>query len=295
MERTTGKKGMSRLRIIDSDSESDSEDDDRNQSVFDDDIDKLSKSMKRVQLIDEESNETDSDCVDLDHTRTCFSPSSFPENEKNHDRKPPRGRNPRRLEDFSWSSSDEESEGRYLTSCSPKKGKTKKSAAIGSIISRKKSYSSDSSSSKANSSTILSSDRKTSKPKTPYVRKKSFTAKPILSRVKRTNSFDSSFSNSSSSSLSTSSSSDDDYPLVKSKLNKKKGFSWSFNKNRQEYTIGGNDKIPAFSIPSDLYDKLYDFQKDGVAWMAGLYLPKIGGILGDDMGMVNCTKKVEIT
>ena len=84
---------------------------------------------------------------------------------------------------------------------------------------------------------------------------------------------------------------DDDYPLVSTKLNKKnskkKEFSWSFNKKRQEYTIGGNDKIPAFSIPSNLYDKLYEFQKDGVAWMASLYLPKIGGILGDDMGMVS--------
>jgi len=43
--------------------------------------------------------------------------------------------------------------------------------------------------------------------------------------------------------------------------------------------------MPPFSIPSVLYEKLYDFQKDGVAWMAGLHLPKIGGILGDDMGM----------
>ena len=66
-----------------------------------------------------------------------------------------------------------------------------------------------------------------------------------------------------------------------------KTFSWSFNQKRREYTIGGNDKLPAFSIPSDLYDQLYDFQKDGVAWMAGLHLPKIGGILGDDMGMVS--------
>ena len=62
----------------------------------------------------------------------------------------------------------------------------------------------------------------------------------------------------------------------------KKGYSWSFNKNREEYIIGGNDKIPPFTIPSSLFNKLYDFQKDGVAWLATLYLKRIGGILGDD-------------
>ena len=89
------------------------------------------------------------------------------------------------------------------------------------------------------------------------------------------------------------SSSDDDFSVMGNEKSpkEKKRFAWSFNKKRREYTIGGDDKLPAFSIPSDLYESLYEFQKDGVAWMAGLHIPKIGGILGDDMGMVSRTNQ----
>jgi hypothetical protein len=31
-------------------------------------------------------------------------------------------------------------------------------------------------------------------------------------------------------------------------------------------------------MPSKLYEMLYDFQKDGVVWMAGLRTGKIGGM-----------------
>ncbi|KAL3915641.1 MAG: hypothetical protein SGILL_005551 [Bacillariaceae sp.] len=72
----------------------------------------------------------------------------------------------------------------------------------------------------------------------------------------------------------------DSKPSAKSKKN-----TWSFNKIRREYTIGGDGKMPPFSVPEDLYEQLYEFQKDGVKWLVGLHNGKIGGCLGDDMGM----------
>jgi hypothetical protein len=258
MGRIEEKKGRSRPRIIESDSESEA------------DVDELSMSMNRVQLIDEHPPRSE--------------------------RKPPRGRNIQRLEDFSWSSSDEdsdeESERSYTTSCSSNRNKSKKQIGEKSIMPRNKRYASSVSSQSVSQSTILSSDKKTSDSNASFTstRNKSVHSKVKPSHVARAFNSDISFSDSSSSSLSILLSSDDESTESNQKRSKKK-FSWSFNKNRQEYTIGGNGKLPAFSIPSDLYDQLYDFQKEGVMWMATLHLPQIGGILGDDMGMVNSAKR----
>jgi SNF2 family DNA or RNA helicase len=268
MGRIKEKKGSSHRRIIESDSESEV------------DVAELSMSMNHAPLID----------------------GPPPEADRNFgvQRKPPRGRNIQRLEDFSWSSSDEESEGSYTTSCSSNRNKPKKKIEEKSIMSRNKGYASTISSSSANHPTILSSDRKTSDTNASFTstRKKPVRSKLESSHVKRAFSSDISFSDSSSSSLSILLRSDDECSLISTESNqkslkkkKKKHFSWSFNKNRQEYTIGGSGKLPAFSIPSNLYDQLYDFQKEGVTWMASLHLPKIGGILGDDMGMVNSTQR----
>ena len=266
MGRIKEKKGRSRPRIIESDSESEA------------DVDELSMSMNRVQLIDEPPPKSDSN----------FSVQ----------RKPPRGRRIQRLEDFSWSSSDEdsdeESEGSYTTSCSSNKNKPEKQIEEKSTMPRNKRNASSVSSPSANHPTILSSDKKTSDSNASFTstRNKSVRSKVKSSHVARAFSSDISFSDSSSSSLSILLSSDDESTESNQKRSKKKQhFSWSFNKNRQEYTIAGNSKLPAFSIPSDLYDQLYDFQKEGVMWMASLHLPQIGGILGDDMGMVNSTKR----
>lgn len=66
------------------------------------------------------------------------------------------------------------------------------------------------------------------------------------------------------------------------KSSENKDFSWSLDKSRKEYKMkGGIDEgVPDYSIPSEIYDMLYDFQKDGIAWMARLHFEKIGGILG---------------
>jgi SNF2 family DNA or RNA helicase len=207
-------------------------------------------------------------------------------------RKPPRGKNLQCLEDFSWSSSDEESEGSYSTSCLSKTDTPKQSVEDESITPRRKRESRAFRSSSVGFSTIFSSDRKVLDQTTSS---RSTKLEPF--HPKRASRAGVSPSDSSSVSLSILSSSDDEFSISSTEsdnvTSKKKTFSWSFNKNRREYTIGGNSKLPAFSIPSDLYDQLYDFQKDGVAWMAGLHLPKVGGILGDDMGMVNSTQRFE--
>jgi SNF2 family DNA or RNA helicase len=49
-----------------------------------------------------------------------------------------------------------------------------------------------------------------------------------------------------------------------------------------------NIQWPAFRVPVTLWKRLYDYQKTGVSWMAGLHANRVGGILGDDMGMVRC-------
>lgn len=49
-----------------------------------------------------------------------------------------------------------------------------------------------------------------------------------------------------------------------------------------------DNQWPAFRVPVQLWKRLYDYQKTGVSWMAGLHTNRVGGILGDDMGMVRC-------
>ena len=234
MESTKGKKGKSRLRIVESDSDSA------------DDVNELSMSMQHVQLDDEDASKEEESVLENGQDREQIAATR---------RKPPRGRNLPRLEDFQWSSSDEETEGSFSTSYLSNIEKT--------------------------------SGAKTSSKKMISIRKKSkLTKADILC--------DSDVSVSDSSLWSSSSSEGDSSAVVSTKSitrNSKKQLSWSFNKNRFEYTICGSDKLPAFSIPSDLYDQLYDFQKDGVAWMAGLHLSKVGGILGDDMGMVRLIRR----
>lgn len=52
--------------------------------------------------------------------------------------------------------------------------------------------------------------------------------------------------------------------------------TWRRNEAKNTYSVG------PVEINADLYDKLFDYQRDGVAWMANL---DKGGVLGDDMGL----------
>lgn len=264
MERHNRKKESLRRRIIESDSESEV-----------DDVNELSMSMKKVHLKDESSNETGNNLCDTDDDDSI-------ENGKTP-RKPPRGKNIQRLDDFSWSSSDDESDASYSSSSSSHTKPTP--------IKPMKPINKNSNASKAIDSNLISSSTKISTASSrekqaarPHASSTTTGGRSLHTHVKKNN-FDISISDDSISL----SSSDDDFSIESNEKSskEKRRFAWSFNKKRKEYTIGGNEKLPAFSVPSDLYDSLYEFQKDGVAWMAGLHVPRIGGILGDDMGMVS--------
>ncbi len=57
---------------------------------------------------------------------------------------------------------------------------------------------------------------------------------------------------------------------------------WRLSISRGEYTVSdvSNPNLPNFRIPSTLFDRLYNHQKEGVAWMIGLHAEGVGGLLG---------------
>ena len=63
--------------------------------------------------------------------------------------------------------------------------------------------------------------------------------------------------------------------------------AWTFDSERDEYFLkgGGENQWPSVRLTCELFDKLYDHQKVGVQWIASLHKGKLGGILGDDMGL----------
>ena len=66
---------------------------------------------------------------------------------------------------------------------------------------------------------------------------------------------------------------------------------WLFDSDSDDYRFSRDcSQMPDFRIPSSLYNNLYQHQKDGVRWMAGLHVGKIGGLLGDDMGKTMIAK-----
>lgn len=75
-------------------------------------------------------------------------------------------------------------------------------------------------------------------------------------------------------------------PQVDADENETKTTTWKLNEETSEYYLPdfGSDKL---NIPSILFDKLYAYQVVGVQFLASLYMSGIGGILGDDMGMVS--------
>eukprot|EP00397_Hematodinium_sp_SG-2012_P000891 GEMP01000892.1.p1 GENE.GEMP01000892.1~~GEMP01000892.1.p1 ORF type:complete len:1434 (+),score=314.01 GEMP01000892.1:73-4374(+) len=67
---------------------------------------------------------------------------------------------------------------------------------------------------------------------------------------------------------------------------------WEWDPAAKKFTVHGEfavlhatDGNPEFKIPVAVYQNLYDYQRVSLAWLAGLYLKRQGGILGDDMGM----------
>lgn len=68
------------------------------------------------------------------------------------------------------------------------------------------------------------------------------------------------------------------------KDNDKAKRQWRLSTSRGEYTVSDISRsdcdLPNFRIPSLLFDKLYNHQKEGVAWMVGLHSGGVGGLLG---------------
>jgi SNF2 family DNA or RNA helicase len=62
---------------------------------------------------------------------------------------------------------------------------------------------------------------------------------------------------------------------------------WQLDYTKNEYSLvaTGTVKLPNLCFPTDIYDNLFDHQRDGISWMAGLHSRKIGLALCDDMGM----------
>ena len=63
---------------------------------------------------------------------------------------------------------------------------------------------------------------------------------------------------------------------------------WRRSVLSKEYTITDttSSDAPNFRIPSLLFDRMYEHQKEGVAWMVGLHAEALGGLLAVSMAHV---------
>eukprot|EP00930_Biecheleria_cincta_P032614 TRINITY_DN22618_c0_g1_i1.p1 TRINITY_DN22618_c0_g1~~TRINITY_DN22618_c0_g1_i1.p1 ORF type:complete len:1574 (+),score=385.00 TRINITY_DN22618_c0_g1_i1:175-4722(+) len=52
-----------------------------------------------------------------------------------------------------------------------------------------------------------------------------------------------------------------------------------------EEELKQESSLPDFKLPRDIYDRLYPYQCDGVAWLARLWQRRQGGVLADEMGL----------
>lgn len=69
---------------------------------------------------------------------------------------------------------------------------------------------------------------------------------------------------------------------------KNDGMAWKIEADRavvgsRESKITGGPR--AFSVPRELFERMYPHQRKGVKWLWGLHQGDMGGILGDDMGL----------
>eukprot|EP00588_Corethron_pennatum_P023615 CAMPEP_0194311314 /NCGR_PEP_ID=MMETSP0171-20130528/8280_1 /TAXON_ID=218684 /ORGANISM="Corethron pennatum, Strain L29A3" /LENGTH=1645 /DNA_ID=CAMNT_0039065349 /DNA_START=32 /DNA_END=4969 /DNA_ORIENTATION=- len=63
-------------------------------------------------------------------------------------------------------------------------------------------------------------------------------------------------------------------------------YPWTHDEERDEFILDDeNDENPSIRIPRIVFLKLFQHQREGIAWMAQRFKSGIGGILGDDMGM----------
>jgi SNF2 family DNA or RNA helicase len=61
--------------------------------------------------------------------------------------------------------------------------------------------------------------------------------------------------------------------------------TWTVPEDPTSDAVLGPVDEAQFALPRPSFERLFGHQRDGVAWMYGLYRERTGGILGDDMGM----------
>ena len=67
--------------------------------------------------------------------------------------------------------------------------------------------------------------------------------------------------------------------------------AWCHDQDTDEYYLSSKNYCipgvtwPALRLPAELFNRLFPHQKTGVQWIASLHSKKIGGLLGDDMGL----------
>lgn len=61
---------------------------------------------------------------------------------------------------------------------------------------------------------------------------------------------------------------------------------WEESRDFPEHVeiCGASDKM-RFALHQDIFDRLYAYQRYGVAWLAGLWQKQLGGVLADEMGL----------
>ena len=66
----------------------------------------------------------------------------------------------------------------------------------------------------------------------------------------------------------------------------------SFRLNGSCTSISGNDVWPNMELNPKFYQNLYPHQRIGIQWLASMHCKRVGGILGDDMGLGKVRSKL---
>jgi hypothetical protein len=73
--------------------------------------------------------------------------------------------------------------------------------------------------------------------------------------------------------------------------------NWTLDSSKHEYCLQSNNStssagLPKVQIPLAIFKNLFDYQIDGVEFLAKLHGQRVGGILADDMGKILLEKHV---
>jgi SNF2 family DNA or RNA helicase len=86
--------------------------------------------------------------------------------------------------------------------------------------------------------------------------------------------------------------------LVQDEQEQEEGTVWCRNSKNGSFrlngscTISGNDVWPNMELNPKFYQNLYPHQRIGIQWLASMHCKRVGGILGDDMGLGKVRSKL---